>query len=398
MAGEIVGLRPSSGEQFQQAGFVLDRPADIEMYAIGEVREDSEFDYGWVINADTRERIWRLNWRESIPAGGADKNRSATVRRTLPAGRYVAFYATDDSHHPSEWNAPPPFDPDFWGLTIRVPDPAARAAVKSFAYELVPQNATIVALTRIGNSESRKQGFTLNRAMDVRIYAIGEGRNGQMFDYGWITSGETPRRVWEMRYAGTEGAGGDPKNRLVDTTLHLDKGSYVVHFVSDGSHSAGDWNAPAPADGSHWGITVLSAQGPLDRAAIGLYAEQPLDTSVIAQLTEVRDDDRLRKRFTLDRETDVRIYCLGESTGGRMADYGWIEDARTGRRVWEMTYKMTEHAGGASKNRRFEGTIKLPAGEYVVRYESDGSHSFGEWNAAPPDEPEMWGITVYRAR
>ena len=38
--------------------------------------------------------------------------------------------------------------------------------------------STIVALTKIGNSESRKQGFTLARPMDVRIYALGEGRDG----------------------------------------------------------------------------------------------------------------------------------------------------------------------------------------------------------------------------
>jgi hypothetical protein len=232
--------------------------------------------------------------------------------------------------------------------------------------------------------------------MDVRVYAIGEGRNGQMFDYGWITSADSRRRVWEMRYAGTEGAGGDPKNRMADTTLRLEKGSYVVHFISDGSHSAGDWNASAPADGSHWGITVLSARA-LDRSAVGLYAESP-DTSVLAQLIEVRDDDQVRKRFTLDRETDIRIYSLGEGTGRTLVDHGWIEDAKTGRRVWEMTYGMTEHAGGANKNRRFEGTIKLPPGEYVLRYETDGSHAFGDWNAAPPDDPEMWGITLYRAR
>jgi len=53
---------------------------------------------------------------------------------------------------------------------------------------------------------------------------------------------------------------------------------------------------------------------------------------------------------------------------------------------------------GAAKNRRFEGTIKLPAGEYVLRYETDDSHAFGSWNAAPPDEPELYGITLYRVR
>ena len=50
------------------------------------------------------------------------------------------------------------------------------APVKTFAYEHVPANATIVALTRVGDSESRSRGFTLNRAMDVRVYALGEGR------------------------------------------------------------------------------------------------------------------------------------------------------------------------------------------------------------------------------
>jgi hypothetical protein len=114
-------------------------------------------------------------------------------------------------------------------------------------------------------------------------------------------------------------------------------------------------------------------------------------------LTEVRDDDQVQKTFSLDRESDVRIYALGEGTGGEMVDYGWIEDAASGRRVWEMTYRVTEHAGGATKNRRFDGVIRVPAGRYVVRYKTDGSHAFGNWNAAPPDDPEAWGITVYRA-
>ena len=63
-----------------------------------------------------------------------------------------------------------------------------------------------------------------------------------------------------------------------------------------------------------------------------------------------------------------------------------------------MTYRATEAAGGAAKNRRFDGTITLPAGAYTLRYETDDSHSFGSWNATPPDEPDMYGITLYRIR
>jgi hypothetical protein len=167
--------------------------------------------------------------------------------------------------------------------------------------------------------------------------------------------------------------------------------------VTDDSHSADEWNAPAPADGRHWGITLLSATGSLDRAAITPY-EEKADPSVVAQLTGVRDEDEVRRRFTLSRESEIRIYALGEGTGHELADYGWIEDAKTGRRVWEMSYRATEHAGGAAKNRRFEGTIKLPAGDYTLLYHTDGSHSFGDWNADPPDDPDAWGITLYRVK
>ena len=393
----VVTLRPGSSERFEQSGFSLDRPTTVDIYAQGEAREDAEFDFGWIINADTRERVWTMTWRDSRNAGGADKNRRETTTRSLPAGRYVAFYATDDSHDPSQWNSPPPSDPDFWGLAVSVPDAAARAAVKTFAYEFVPADATIVALTRIGDSEARRQGFTLNRPMDVRIYALGEGRDGQMFDYGWITGSDGRHRVWEMRYDDTQRAGGDPKNRVIDRTVHLDAGSYVVHYVSDGSHSAAGWNAPAPPDGAHWGITVQSAARPLDKAAVGPYVEAA-DSSILAQLTEIRDDQHARREFTLARDSDVRIFAVGEGTGGDMDDYGWIEDARTGQRVWEMSYPATERAGGAEKNRRFEGTIRLPAGPYVLHYRTDGSHAFGDWNANPPDEPDMWGVTLYRGR
>jgi hypothetical protein len=395
-ASAVVALHAGSGELLQQAGFSLSNAMDVEIRATGEAREDGEFDYGWIINADTRAKVWRLTWSGSAHAGGADKNRGVALTQTLLPGRYAAFYATDDTHDPSEWNAPPPHDPDAWGLTISVKDAAARAAVSHFTYDHVPERATILALTRMGNRESRKQGFTLTRPMEVRIYALGEGRNGQMFDYGWITSAGSRKRVWEMRYGDTEGAGGDPKNRLVDTIVRLDKGSYIVHYISDDSHSAGEWNAAAPADGRRWGITVLAAQGTLDSGAVARYDDKG-DPSILAQLTEVRDGEELRKRFTLDRDSDVRVYALGEGSGGEMHDHGWIENAKTGRRVWEMPYSITEHAGGAGKNRRFEGTIKLSPGEYVLRYETDGSHAFGGWNAAPPDNPEAWGITVYRA-
>ena len=131
-----------------------------------------------------------------------------------------------------------------------------------------------------------------------------------------------------MRYADTESAGGDAKNRLVDRTIHLEKGDYVVHYVTDDSHSYDDWNAAAPvrrpALGHH---AARRRRARSIEAAVAEYAEKA-DPSVIAQIVRVRDDESPRKTFKLDRETQVRIYALGEGSGRSLADYGWIEDAQ----------------------------------------------------------------------
>ena len=324
----------------------------------------------------------------------------ARFTKTLPAGRYAAFYATDDSHDPSGWNSAPPHDPQAWGLLIRVLQAEAgdAAPVKTFAYEHVPANATIVALTKVGDSESRSRGFTLNRAMDVRVYALGEGRTDRLVDYGWITSVATHQKVWEMRYADTEPAGGDAKNRMVDRTIHLEKGDYVVHYVSDDSHSYDDWNAAAPSDGQHWGITLLAAQGPLDRSPVSEYAEKA-DPSVIAQIVRVRDDENPRK--TLQARSREPGADLRARRGQRPLARRLRLDRGRAHREDGVGDDLPDHR--ARGRRRQEPAVRRhrsrsrPAST-LLRYESDGSHSFGSWNASPPDDPDMWGITVYRVK
>ena len=394
-ASAIAQLEPEPSATARY-GFALTRPADVEVYAIGEVRRDGAFDYGWIINADTRARVWRMDYANSEPAGGATKNRMARETLHLPAGRYVAYFVSDASHDPEEWNAVPALDPTFWGLTLRVADATARAGVRPFAYEPVPPpGQTLVSLTGIGDNAAPSAGFTLRRPMDVRVYAIGEGVNDEMVDYAWIVDATHHRRVWTMRYEDTEAAGGAEKNRLFDGTVHLAAGSYLVRYTSDGSHSAEEWNAAPPAEDRYWGVSVFPVSGRVDSAVVGRFERGPSGT-VLAELARMGDDEQAHTTFRLERETTLRVYALGEGVSGDMVDYGWIEEAESGRVVWEMTYDATEPAGGARKNRAFEGTVRLPAGSYILHYKSDGSHSYDDWNDAAPDDPESWGITVFR--
>ena len=116
---------------------------------------------------------------------------------------------------------------------------------------------------------------------------------------------------------------------------------------------------------------------------------------VIAQIVQVLDNEDKSLAFSLASSQDVRIFAIGESQGGDMVDYGWIEDVDKGSRVWEMQEARTAHAGGAGKNRKVDVQITLPAGSYKLRYKSDDSHAFDHWNSLPPDI-NFWGIAVYK--
>ena len=87
-----------------RSGFALTRPTDVEVYAVGELRRDASSDYGWIMNATTRKRVWTMTYDNTEPAGGAAKNRLAHETLHLRAGRYVAYFVSDDSHAPDDWN------------------------------------------------------------------------------------------------------------------------------------------------------------------------------------------------------------------------------------------------------------------------------------------------------
>lgn len=392
----FVSMSSLGDDEYERQGFTLEKPMRVKVYAIGEARKDGTFDYGWIINAKTRKNVWKLTYPNSDHAGGSRKNRMVNDVISLPAGRYVAFFITDDSHSYRRWNGVPPYDPMFWGLTLKVKDPSMKRFVKLYDYEDLPEEKVIVKCIQLRDEVFSSKGFTLKKPLDLRIYALGEGKRREMFDYGWIVDTKTHKKIWEMDHHNTEHAGGGEKNRLFDDIVHFGQGSYMVYFVTDGSHSYRDWNTTPPHDQENWGITILAADEDFDPEDVIDYEEQK-NSSILAQLVRIRDDEREREYFKLEKDSDIRIYAIGEGSDGDMYDYGWIEDANTSRVIWEMTYRMTKPAGGSRKNRLFDGIIRFKAGQYEVYYESDGSHSFNDWNDDPPYDLINWGITVYLA-
>jgi hypothetical protein len=216
-----------------------------------------------------------------------------------------------------------------------------------------------------------------------------------MADYGSILDARTRNKVWTMDVDRTQHAGGALKNRYIDEVIRLPRGSYVVTYNTDDSHSYEDWNDDGPFDPEHYGITVMGAGNKFNANIVTPYVEER-DKNIIAQIVRPGDDVDKSEPFKLDKTTRVRIYAIGEGQNREMYDYGWIEDARTGNVVWEMNYSMTFHAGGGRKNRMVKTTIMLDKGEYRLRFKSDDSHSYGDWNVDPPEDQQYWGITLYR--
>lgn len=378
----------------EEKGFTLDKEMTLKIIAIGEYYSSGRVfvDFGWIIDADSREKVWKMDKWNTSWAGGGRKNRCFYGEITLPAGNYIAHYVTDDSHCFGGWNAPPPYDPLHYGMIITTTGGDLKHA-RSFEDDY--SEPTIVSLTRIRDGQFKKKGFTLKTEASVHIIALGEyGYTDEFVDYGWIEGLDDDNVYWEMTEDNTDYAGGATKNRMFDGIVKLPAGSYMVHYASDDSHSYRRWNDSPPYDQKMWGITVYGAGRDFDTSLVETFTEAPVGTGTLVAITGVGDDEDIQESFTLDSPQKVHIYALGEGQSGEMFDYGWIENARNGDIVWEMTYRKSRHAGGARKNRFVDTHILLEAGEYDVYYVTDGSHSFPDFNASRPNRAHKWGITI----
>lgn len=409
-SGSVYRANQLGDSEYIQTALQLDKAMDVRLYGVCEwPREwDEPADGAYIFNADTFERVWEPSRRSSDFAGGADKNRIIDEEVHLAAGRYVLCIGTDNSHAYDEFNGAPPYDPQAWGLTV-FPGKGFDAAAFHTS-EKWSRGEPVVDLTRARDNDVLEKKFKLDHEGDVLVYALGEWdeRDGEFADRGWISRAGSRDVVWEMKERETHQAGGAEKNRLFQGFVHLPAGDYVAHYETDSSHSYRRWNSDAPWDTESWGLALYPGRGLTaknfqagalvhgDDRDFSSHADKPADALVA--ITRVRDGEHERDTFTLDKQGRVHIYAVGEGVDREMADYAWIENKKTRDVVWEMTWRNTRHAGGARKNREFDGDVLLDAGTYEVHYVTDNSHSYGDWNDRRPTDPGAWGITVMKPK
>jgi len=395
--GALVRVFGLSDNDVRRVRLDVEHPTEFRVRFLGEYDRSirSFADGAWITDMRSWKQVWVPEDGTTRPAGGDFKNQEFRGTVRLDPGPYLLTVAMDGSHSPGAWNAPPPNDPDAWGISLDPVHPADRAAVRVVGDAALPE--PLLAITRVGDNEFERLPFTVSRPVPVLVRALGEsaGKENIYADHGWIERQEDFEPVWEMGDAESQPAGGASKNREVLALVRLTPGAYALCYVTDDSHSFEDWNAESPREPNAWGITLAA----MDReGAEALRRGEAKGGPKVISLAPVGDDSDLVHRFRLTETVRFRLIAMGEGNDDPLADRGWLEDAKTGRKIWQMRYRDTEPAGGASKNRIVRADLALPSGEYELHYETDGSHAFGSWNSAPPRQPNLWGVTLIEQR
>ena len=389
----LIDLTRIEDDAYIHRTFSVSTATRIRIYAIGEgsEREREMYDYAWIMDEHTRDRVWEMDIRDTEHAGGASKNRSVDETIDLQPGQFSVYYASDGSHSFEKWNKMPPYDPYHWGISLWAADTESPQALRMISDDRGNEPEPFIRMNYIRNNSVEYEGFTIENAMNLHVRCLGEyaGSRREFVDYGFIVDARTRETVWKLTYENTDHGGGGKKNRVFDDYVYLPAGSYLVYYISDDSHAYGNWNVRAPHDPGAWGISLFA---PSEKQRIEPYHERT-DPAILAQIVGIRDDETLSRQFSLTARSKVRIYAIGEGDSDRMYDYGWLTDSR-GDMVWEMQYGETTHAGGAKKNRKFNDVIVLDAGDYSAHYRTDDSHAYKKWNSEPPVDSNHWGITV----
>ena len=378
-------------------------PARVAVQTVTEITDGVVADQASIVRLGARDTVW------TVPAGGAWaggslKNRVVQDEVTLQPGFYRVAFEADRSHAYGDWTANPPLVPSSWGMAVRRASPDQAVSRLDPAALDLPQ---IAAFDCVGSDQELEAVFTTADPLDVLLVAVGEISSGSRYDYATLEVEEADGdwdEVWEMR-DDLELAGGDEKNKRATVALSLDPGTYRLLYETDGSHDCGsEYNGGGGPDEPLWGAVLYALDPDLDPATLDVRIAEPDAPPAAAGALVLPDADRLLARidsvgndedhrvtFQLDEPAEVLVVAQGEMSDEVAYDFAQIERANGGV-VWSMSWQNTVPAGDAYFHRRFEGTVSLPPGTYVLRYQTDGSRSFGDFG---PSSDVLWGAHVY---
>ena len=269
----------------------------------------------------------------------------------------------------------------------------------------------LVDLRHLEDSQFEQEFFRLERPTKLHIECEGAGEHNDpsLFAYGWLLQAGTRDVPWALQWENSDDAG---RNRLFDDVIELAAGDYVASYGAFWTSGArvfklfgreivridGGKKHVSSKDMRRWKL-VISTVDDADASHVEVLSDPPPlgDDRAFIRLAPMGDDEYKTQGFTLTQTTTFEVYCQGEFVPGTdgPADLGWIQDARTRKRLWAFSEHNSKHGGGSYKNRVAHQNLTLSAGDYIAGYATDGSHSASAWNAFPPYDPNGWGMILF---
>ncbi|MDX1429336.1 MAG: hypothetical protein R3282_03565, partial [Rhodothermales bacterium] len=253
----------------------------------------------------------------------------------------------------------------------------------------------VVVISGLDVGELRVSSFHLEEAEPFLLEATGSLE--EKFDserplpalaaYPWILNRATREVVWQM----------EPANVQVETatavhaatTITLEPGHYDVFFSSFGNtrHSRHKGNLLKTLLGTHWTsdkdqwrVLLRSAKdGESSSRVVDVNDEKvlaPTGNGLIWTTAPMKGYSKAHFVFRLEAPTRLRAYSVGELCQREECDIGWIEDAFSGRKLWELKELNSRHAGGMEENRKCDVTFELQPGIYRAVFKTDARHAW----------------------
>ncbi|MCK4858011.1 MAG: hypothetical protein KAT58_08590, partial [candidate division Zixibacteria bacterium] len=287
------------GEVFCR-GFEIKEPLTVDIYAIGSGWKSgrSLTAYGWIIRSGSLEPVWVMDSRNTDRIGRDKKLREYDSSIELEPGRYEAYFYAGTPYGSVSYSIEINNLGDIYELVIDALNKSSISKLEDLEDELedledeledledeledldeeyehesgemkrlLKKQSRIVEdylleittdskdFSREGCSYSSdcviaeilepdhdlysSVGFSLDKPVDVKIAALGEYSDFDdvFMDHGWLLDADSRQQVWSMERRNTEPAGGADKNRMATAELQLEKGNYLLYYVTDDSHA-----------------------------------------------------------------------------------------------------------------------------------------------------------------